>query len=528
MIQEIFASVQSTHSAFAASVSVLFYGAAQWISKFHLSKEAKEELSLWLMGAYQDNWSNIYCKFFDSVFGENHLSFRCFAVSCCFSLLSVTVFFIFFSEVVNLFDDRFVDNESFISVFVLAIFLNLIPDYLSLLQTRAFLGIYARTKKLSFHTFLAMVDIIISALIIFLFISSINWIIGAVHIDFIEMIALYSFYSIFFYSTFFTSFFAIIYCLSTAMMRIFINLNLFKILDTVERPVAQLGLVSSFLVFIFFAGIAPVLQRENQFTASTFDEWLCSAWPNQACAHVVRLTKDEKRKTELQVRACQDGVQRPCLEAGFSFVTLQKLKRAFESLPAECQNELESNSCVSVSAVPIVSRFLISDVHGLLSEAAAECEVKGGEVCLLQGISVSKSVSSRLEDFEQHARLKEACWGGAGKVCAFLGWMAVRGKSSDLTQQAGVTFLQDSCDRGRSLYSCLMLSKIHLSDGWQLRDTKKSTIYKALACSHGAIRACEDGSTIKSTTLSILEEYCDFGHRASCAAMLYHEGSVQP
>ena len=68
--------------AYAFGVAAAFYATVSWFGKNHLSQSAKDDLSLWLMGAHEDTWSRQFCRLFDAVFGEKHLSLRCFLRFC--------------------------------------------------------------------------------------------------------------------------------------------------------------------------------------------------------------------------------------------------------------------------------------------------------------------------------------------------------------------------------------------------------------------------------------------------------------
>lgn len=114
-----------------------------------------------------DTWPQQFVGLFDSVFGEKHLSWKCFFHSCLASMVAVLIttliwraidFNIFFGSwdlstpLVNVEIDT--PNESVETIisplflFILGVPLNLIPDYVSLLETRYILGLKSFSKSL--------------------------------------------------------------------------------------------------------------------------------------------------------------------------------------------------------------------------------------------------------------------------------------------------------------------------------------------------------------------------------------------
>ena len=60
-----------------------------------LNPARKEEIALWLMGAQtEQNWSRSFVWLFDAVFGDRHLSWRCFLRSAIASLIAVVLIWI--------------------------------------------------------------------------------------------------------------------------------------------------------------------------------------------------------------------------------------------------------------------------------------------------------------------------------------------------------------------------------------------------------------------------------------------------
>ena len=62
------------------------------LARSMLNPARKDEIALWLMGAQsEENWSRSFTSLFDAVFGERHLSWRCFLRSTVASLIAVVL-----------------------------------------------------------------------------------------------------------------------------------------------------------------------------------------------------------------------------------------------------------------------------------------------------------------------------------------------------------------------------------------------------------------------------------------------------
>ena len=137
-----------------------------------LRKDVRTNLSQWLQSNHSDtqSWPETFANIFDHVFGEKHLSFKCFFRSCLASIFSVAIFTLILTTtqpgVLEVFKDEASSNIlDFLFMFLFVTFaLNLIPDYLSLLETRLVLK-YMRGMKV-FGRFIALLtDLVITALI---------------------------------------------------------------------------------------------------------------------------------------------------------------------------------------------------------------------------------------------------------------------------------------------------------------------------------------------------------------------------
>lgn len=118
-----------------AGIVVAGFSALDWL----LSREARARLSALLRGTGRARGGPgvtvILAGAFDRVFGRRHLSLRCFAVSALCSLLFLTLLTL--ADIADEDPATFVYVDGMLPYFATAVLaLAILPDYLSLLQTR--------------------------------------------------------------------------------------------------------------------------------------------------------------------------------------------------------------------------------------------------------------------------------------------------------------------------------------------------------------------------------------------------------
>jgi hypothetical protein len=156
-------------------------------------------------------------------------------------------------------------------------------------------------------------DAIVTGSIIWLAINLYQWSIGAPSLALVEMLALFSVFSLFFYSTFLTSAWAWLFSLSTWFMRLFSRTFLNRVLDVETNPVAQVALVGAVLIFFAALLFTPLLKSDEQQSVSVFDDMLCDWFPADICTHLSRLAKDDKQILAYLADACVGGAIDQCV-----------------------------------------------------------------------------------------------------------------------------------------------------------------------------------------------------------------------
>jgi len=132
-----------------------------------LNDDTKLEIAIWLVGRKKfgpkvQPWPETFARLFDRVFGTRHLSWKCFW-RCC--LASYVVFIIAVIIAITLSADRSPWNIGVVrvlAVFLIVLFTNAIPDYLSLLETRYILRLMLLYKTLKVHAILLFTDLLLT------------------------------------------------------------------------------------------------------------------------------------------------------------------------------------------------------------------------------------------------------------------------------------------------------------------------------------------------------------------------------
>lgn len=263
--------------------------------------ESRNQLAQWIKQSdLEPGLASIpqrFASFFDHVFGEKHFSFFCFRRSTMASIIaawivSVTAFsvnpLLFTSDYSGSLQDPVLDptviNIGMLGL--LALLFNIIPDYLSLLQTRFML----KWLKGGVQTFLVLLVDIFSTGFIFIayvvglstFLLLLLFYLDERNFDFLadprlmeilsdsyRSIVNESFFrelsepgfganlGLLFITTFFTSIWLWLYIVASWLSQILLRLNngvgfLLKVVDVEQQPLRSIGFVSILLVSFFF------------------------------------------------------------------------------------------------------------------------------------------------------------------------------------------------------------------------------------------------------------------------------------
>jgi hypothetical protein len=216
---------------------------------------------------------------FDRIFGDRHLTWRCFLRSCVASMIAVFVMTVMWAVLDTISWQQFLLHkgiDAFSMIFILAFFLNLVPDYISLLETRWIFRkvAHAGMKEL---IVLLVLDVIITGgifvcgiAIILILISSINGDpAGVVELvdrlpEILSELILFRTvdnspaFGIFFYSTYFTSVWLYLFISASIATKILYSLGrtgnqVLALLKVEEKPFNSMGLLLIGLLTLAFA-----------------------------------------------------------------------------------------------------------------------------------------------------------------------------------------------------------------------------------------------------------------------------------
>ena len=100
------------------------------------SRARKDEIALWLMGAQSErNWAMGFTALFDAVFGARHFSLGCLLRSAVTSLVAVALIWLLMGQA-GAIGLRLRAELSLGALLAIALAVNVVADYVSLLETR--------------------------------------------------------------------------------------------------------------------------------------------------------------------------------------------------------------------------------------------------------------------------------------------------------------------------------------------------------------------------------------------------------
>lgn len=239
------------------------------------SLEGKKKVSDWLKSLTTKSVSKTlvesplwFIEAFDKIFGDKHLTWHCFLRSCIASIFSVTIMTIILFFLNPTIFGVYIEQIYWVYIFVFIF--NILPDYISLLETRWILH-NIRNAGIQKLSVLLIFDVIITTVIFFgvtlitvppfiVFISSEPSFSYQkfLYEIFINIITGSSFASVYFYSTFFTSIWLYLFIISSITVKFLIPSGRFGIwvmsfFDINEKPFLTMGITIILFVTLAFA-----------------------------------------------------------------------------------------------------------------------------------------------------------------------------------------------------------------------------------------------------------------------------------
>lgn len=500
---------------FLRGLSLVFFFVCLGLQKY-MPVSSSENVALWLLGVNKREWPQIWCSGFDRLFGGRLLSFRAFAISAVLSITGVAVIYFLFAKTFGFFDARTIDTFGFWKVLIIGSAINIIADYLSLLETRWLLGQFGRFPSFIGHAGLFIFDALFTGLIILIFIYVANFIAGAIagaqtKISLVEILAAFSIYSVFFYSTFLTSISAWLYCITAILIRV-----------ASSRPVGLLHNIERYpLIFIGFAGalvLASLQSGINQLSARTdqnisvMDDWLCKKFPAEACSHARRMTL---------ANACENGNISACNNLGNAFYDMGASPQAAEKYRHTCEESSFPYGCYNQGLLLAKGIGGPVDLAKSLKLFKKACNLGLLRGCVQIGVAYAQGVGVKA-DMEIASRyFMEACSKDDAEACANVGVLYENGQTVQADAVRAFDLYDKSCAAGSDL-GCINLGNMYLRGKVVQPNEKKAIRLFMAACSNRYQRACmflgemEQKAGRPAAALKIYEDGCRNSHAESC------------
>lgn len=268
-------NIIGTWTASLTGIAILFKA-----MEYTTPEDKKRSAANWLKSIADKSTSNTiidspqwFIESFDRIFGEKHLTRRCFVISSISSIIAVFFMLILwgllspniFIEIVKY------KPHNLVSIFFAGLFLNLVPDYISLLETRWIMN-HVADKKIRVLSKILILDVIITGLIFSSFFSIMFLILGS-NIDNIfnilnRMILFIETdvpppVGILFYSTYFTSVWFYLFIISSIGAKVIYSFGHFgnTIMDffgVQKTPFQSMGTITMILVTVCFVIYAVI------------------------------------------------------------------------------------------------------------------------------------------------------------------------------------------------------------------------------------------------------------------------------
>jgi TPR repeat protein len=537
-----------------------------------LTQNKRDSLALWLMGTQtEEGWAKTFISMFDALFGDKHLSVRCIFRSCVASGISVggILGLMVLAGTITQGGRLDLGEAGFGRVFLIGVAVNLVADYLSLLETRFLLGRIARIRAWPLQALLLAVDFVVSAVIIISVIYGIR-LTGLVpqdETDWVQIAMAFSIYSAPFYSTFLTSFWTWFFILSTWFLRVIRRLQLQNWLDFEHRPSLFVALFTALAVFLAGLVVSLAVTKQQSETGGVRTSWLdrtvCSVTKGPICDDMKRTTTNEEDLFMLAVNACLGGAGLDeCQQKAFDLHDISP-EQAVELWAANCSSDV-AQACTNLG-------FLYDNGQGVPADHARAAELYGmacdGEHwpgCYNLGVLYDNGKGVPADPARAAELYGMACdgeeWGGCSNLgvlyangrgvpadparaaelygmacvgenllgCANLGFLYENGKGVPADPARAAELYGKACD-GEEWRGCTNLGILHLKLGFPAADPAKGAHLVTRACESGEPIACFVAGVVYRGGLGVdadaarargyFTRACQAGRADACAAL---------
>lgn len=288
------------------------------------SPQAKRDISAWLkntsVSGHLSTWPRQFATLFDNVFGRKHWSLRCFFRSCVASIFAVVIMVVAWSLInpldaatlfarhpmQELYDQLTPDQRQYLAtsfagrlcfstgiiagIIILLSLISIVPDFVSLLESRYMIRLMERTKRTYIIGTLVISDLLLTITIFLTFIlvysgfrafsapgefnENYEFVVSELFNsqNYVHLFSLKGMVnggvpaSVFFYSTLFTSVWVWLYAISIFTIRAANSAGpLFRwvmwFLDIDEKPIRSIGAIAGLIAAVGWWGIVLISGR---------------------------------------------------------------------------------------------------------------------------------------------------------------------------------------------------------------------------------------------------------------------------
>lgn len=376
--------------------------------------EHKETIALWLMGAGTERtWAQSFVSLFDNLFGGRHLSPKCMARSSIASLMAVVAIWLLLGEFGAL--PLRVQAELSVGGFLLAVLaVNIVADYVSLLETRLLLGWLTPGRPVWMQTGVLAVDLLLTTAIIW--VALLAYLNSPLHEgeveSFAEILGVFSIFSVLFYSTFLTSVWTWSYILSSWILRLLHHARLGAWLHVERRPITILAGILSGTVFLGALAAGPFFQKgEDGITA--VERTLCSVFKGRVCLDVAKLTVTEQWALDYILLACAGGLTEECVRRGVASVQPDQAAQLFR---AACSGD-DARSCYILGIFHEIGLGVTKDYTEVVRLFDRACTTGYSTSCIKLGVLYLSGTGLAPDPHEAARYFGKACDAGIASAC---------------------------------------------------------------------------------------------------------------
>jgi TPR repeat protein len=547
--------------AFGLVVAGAFYRGMIWIGG-HFSPGFRQGLTDWLGGRREASWADTFCTLFDTLFHHRHLSLRRLSRSAIASVLAVAALYVLFAHVLGVWHTRTIGRLEIWQALAALVAVNILADYVSLIETRWLLERFRHVRAFAAQAMMLLADLVFTGAIALALVLVYSHLLLGEAPRAIDVLALFSVYSIFFYSTFFTSIWAWLYCASAWFLRLFTHLGLGRVFDVEKEPVKQIALVGAGLIVLGSLALGPLVRAEagggtaldralcrvdlhSCFLAARaslvggdvaptrlFVENACRAEETDgSCAERLfdLLRGDQEAANEIWRRACEGGYARACRAAGYAHDHGLGMRepdhaRAVAFSRQACDGG-DAAGCTNLGTLYEHGRGVDPDPARAVAFYRQGCDGGNAAGCANLGTMYSRGLGVEVDLGRAVAFYRRGCDGGMARACTNLGVMYEYGRGVELDHGRAVALYRQECDRGDAT-GCTNLGVMYEHGRGVKPDLGRAVELYRQGCAGGDARGCanlgfmyEHGRGVETeagAAVALYRQGCDGGVARAC------------